>query len=155
MSSIINIDSIESAGYLILPNGNVLSKSGKLMSPSTSGRDSAYHKLKLRVDGKACQFLLHRLVASKYLLRGEGQTEVDHKDGNKTNNDVSNLEWVTPKENMHRARGLPYCFIKDGIVYQGKNVSDFCKEQGLATSNMSSLMSGKLKTAYGYCMHTQ
>ena len=41
MSSIINIDSIESAGYLILPNGNVLSKSGKLMSPSTSGRDSA------------------------------------------------------------------------------------------------------------------
>jgi hypothetical protein len=47
---------------------------------------------------------VHRLVAKYFLSTPtEFQTQVDHVDGDPTNNDVSNLEWVTPSENLIRA----------------------------------------------------
>lgn len=45
----------------------------------------------------------HRLVASAFLPNPDGYTEVNHKDCNKENNTVDNLEWVSPKQNMRHA----------------------------------------------------
>lgn len=45
-------------------------------------------------------FLLHRIVAEAFLGPGGEGCEVNHRDLDKTNNHVSNLEWVTPSENM-------------------------------------------------------
>lgn len=44
-------------------------------------------------------FLVHRLVANTYIQNLQNKQYVNHKDGNKLNNDVNNLEWVTPSEN--------------------------------------------------------
>ena len=46
---------------------------------------------------------LHRLVAQKFIPNPLGLPEVNHKDGDKLNNNVSNLEWVTHRENLHHA----------------------------------------------------
>ena len=46
---------------------------------------------------------IHRLVATTYIPMEEGRGYVNHKDGNKLNNHVDNLEWVTPKENSQHA----------------------------------------------------
>lgn len=52
---------------------------------------------------KTTKYLLHRLVAQTFLPNLDGKPEVNHKDGNKTNNCVDNLEWVTRYENQYHA----------------------------------------------------
>ena len=50
--------------------------------------------------------MVHRVVAMKYLPNPENKEEVNHIDGNKSNNSVSNLEWVTRSQNHQHAYRL-------------------------------------------------
>ena len=65
---------------------------------------STYYRVKLimPVVGQK-SFLLHRLVAMTYLDNPNNLEEVNHKDGNKLNNHVSNLEWVSRSDNLKHA----------------------------------------------------
>ena len=64
---------------------------------------TGYEKIKLFKDGKRYYFSVHRLVAQTFLANEENKKEVNHKDGNKGNNNVDNLEWVTSSENQLHA----------------------------------------------------
>ena len=61
-------------------------------------------------NGKAKNCRVHRLVAQLFLPNPEGLPEVNHKDGNKDNNHVDNLEWVTRSDNVKHsfATGLKH-----------------------------------------------
>jgi hypothetical protein len=63
-----------------------------------------YPHLLLYQGGKHKVFRVHRLVAEAFLERpSPDHNEVNHKNGDKTDNRAENLEWVTPSENMHHA----------------------------------------------------
>lgn len=47
--------------------------------------------------------LLHRVIAQAFVENNEGKPEVNHIDGNKSNNRADNLEWVTREENLRHA----------------------------------------------------
>ena len=49
---------------------------------------------------------VHRIVAKAFLFNDNLKTEVNHKDANKLNNRLSNLEWVTRHENIEHAKSL-------------------------------------------------
>lgn len=51
-------------------------------------------------------FTIHSLVADAFIPNPENKREVNHIDGNKLNNDVTNLEWVSHKENMQHAKQI-------------------------------------------------
>lgn len=65
----------------------------------------------LRVDlvdenGKRKHHKVHRLVAKAFIPNPQSKKQVNHKDGNKQNNSVTNLEWVTDRENKEHQKRL-------------------------------------------------
>lgn len=67
--------------------------------------NSGYQCLKLVKGNTRKSVLLHRLIAEAFIPNPLNKPEVNHIDGNKSNNAVSNLEWVTPSENkLHALR---------------------------------------------------
>lgn len=68
---------------------------------------NGYLIVPLSLDGKRVTRHVHRLVAEAFIERMEPTQEVNHKDGNKKNNYVENLEWVSSKKNRwHAAKVL-------------------------------------------------
>lgn len=65
-----------------------------------------YKTTTLSKDGKRKTYLVHRLVAETFIRNEKSKPEVNHMDADKTNNCVSNLEWVTAKENSMHATSL-------------------------------------------------
>lgn len=66
---------------------------------------NGYLFVHLTKDGKTKLCLVHRLVADAFLPKQESKREVNHKDGNKHNNNAENLEWCTRQENnLHAVR---------------------------------------------------
>lgn len=82
----------------ILENYNI-TRDGKIFEGERQlnfrvNQDGYYDvRLKYNEQGKSQPFLVHRLVALKYLEKGENMPVTNHKDLNKTNNQVDNLEW--------------------------------------------------------------
>lgn len=94
--------------YEVSTNGDVRSKSregtkGGIIRPFFDRRKGGYLKVHIYKNGKQYQPLIHTLVARAFLPRIEGKTEVNHINGVKTDNRVSNLEWCSRKENINHA----------------------------------------------------
>ena len=72
----------------------------KILKPAWSGD---YLFIYLYKNGQIKKYFIHILVAENFLVKPEGKTQINHRDGNKQNNCVWNLEWVTPSENIKHA----------------------------------------------------
>lgn len=76
---------------------------------STNNDTSGYPSFIIRLNGKRKTVRVHRVLAETFMpIKDSQQMQVNHIDGDKTNNVVTNLEWVTPSENQLHAikRGL-------------------------------------------------
>lgn len=56
-----------------------------------------YHMVNLYIDGKHTVYKVHRLVAENFIANPDDKPQVNHIDGNKDNNNMTNLEWCTEK----------------------------------------------------------
>lgn len=65
-----------------------------------------YHYVPLRLNGRTKNVKVHRLVAMAFIPNPINKSDVNHIDGNKQNNHVSNLEWSTVKENVRHAHNI-------------------------------------------------
>lgn len=68
-----------------------------------------YDILSVSIHGNIFSYRLHRLVASIFLPNLDNLPDINHKDGNKKNNSVDNLEWCSKKQNMEHAVRLGLC----------------------------------------------
>jgi hypothetical protein len=90
--------------YEISNLGRIKSKKGnKQIIMSTSISNAGYKTVKMRKDGKYYTKTVHKLVALHFLSKETENLIVNHKDGDKTNNFVDNLEWITNSENIKHA----------------------------------------------------
>jgi len=111
--------------------------------------NTGYFRVGLTKNGKQIKFYIHRLVAIAFIPNPENKPEVNHKDGDKTNNNYWNLEWSTISENSIHAYNL-------GLRYSVKGASHaFSKLTEKDVLEIRSLKSKMTNTAiaklYGVC----
>ena len=85
----------------ICKNGLVRFREGKILKPHQNY--NGYLWVSLCKNDKRKKNKIHRLVAQAFIPNINNKPQVNHIDGNKHNNNLKNLEWVTSKENMEHA----------------------------------------------------
>lgn len=92
--------------YFVDINGVVYSSAqGKIKVLKPNLHPEGYLQVILMIDKQRKAFLIHRLVALTFLDKQEGKPFINHKDCNKMNNHIDNLEWCSGKENsLHASR---------------------------------------------------
>ena len=135
----------------------------QIMTPQED--KDGYYKVALAKDGRKKRFFVHRLVAMTFLGIDSERTVVNHKDGNKQNNNLSNLEWVTPSENtLHAFRtglkkphngGTNKIVEKidpetDEVVDTFNSITEASESMGCTLQLISMACRGKVKQAKGF-----
>ena len=142
-----------------------------VLKPQTSKRNGYVYQM-LYKNGKEKLFRVHRLVAMAFLPNPNNLPQVNHKDGNKQNNSVDNLEWCEQSDNMKHAykNGLQIpsenqrksiintnklkqkkvCQIKDGkIINTFSGISEASRQTKISISCISRCCNLKRKSTNG------
>ena len=104
-------------------------------------------------DGRRKKEYVHRLIALAFIENPNRFPEVNHIDGVRDNNVVSNLEWVSHKENMEKStlpKRISVKRISDGKLTVFDTIGEACSSLNLTGSNVSACLSGNQKTHKGY-----
>ena len=114
-----------------------------------------YERIKLYKNHKSCQYDVHRLVAEAFIPNNDNKEQVNHIDGNKLNNNVSNLEWVTRLENIHHAynAGLKIPARKIICIETGEifnSAKEIEQRYDIWFTSIYRVCKGERKTAGGY-----
>ena len=87
--------------------------SHKYLKPSR--QTDGYRQVCLYANGCRKRLFVHRLVALHFIANPNGYTEVDHIDGNRENNLVANLAWVSSCQNQHNRRQAKGCYWNKSV----------------------------------------
>ena len=101
---------------------------GRILAVKHDG--GGYCQVALSKDGKQKYPKIHRLVALHFIPNPDNKPQINHKDENKENNSVENLEWVTSKENANYGTRIDRCYKNRDYKSIGKNISKGIKESG-------------------------
>ncbi len=128
-----------------------------------------YLRFTVSIERKKHTFKIHRLVAELFIDNPRRLPQVNHKDGNKKNNTVNNLEWVSNLDNAHHAikaglwenvfkasaesnekRKIPICAIniESGETLFFGSMSD--AERAIGTKHINACIKGERSQACGY-----
>jgi hypothetical protein len=147
-------------GYLISEDGRAFSckkRNGRNLAiiDFSNPVELSYHYDK---DGYVCTSVqferksktvhVHRLVAETYLIKTSENLHVNHIDENKKNNNISNLEWVTPQKNAEHSKCKYIWEIQNSItgeIFYTKNINSFCRERNLWETDLRKTFNTKSK----------
>lgn len=120
-----------------------------------------YRTVDIYLNTKRVKLPIHRLVAKAFIPNPMNKPCVNHKDGNKLNNNVNNLEWVTYSENekhshevlnktVHNIKETDL-FTKEGkYINTFKSLNDACRFIGAQQANAIKVIKGERNHTMGY-----
>ena len=131
----------------------------KILSPSISNQ--GYIQVNLCKNGKQKWCLIHRLVALAFIPNPNNLPQINHRDEDKTNNKVENLEWCDHKYNNNYGTRIQRVvektskpvlqFTKLGeFIQKWKSLTDVHINLGYSQGNISQCCNEKRKSAYGF-----
>lgn len=122
---------IENLGYKITENGEVINSKGIILK---GWNNQGYRMITIRdQNGKQKKISIHRLVAEKYIPNPNKFPCVNHKDKNRANNRVENLEWCNHQYNNEYSCAKQYLIenVKTKERFEVFNLNKWCKSKGL------------------------
>ncbi len=151
-SEVKSYDGLKYSNYKINTKGQIINKYNTLLNYSVK---NGYYSLELVSDeGKNKFILVHRLVASTFIENPDNHNVVNHKDENKLNNNVENLEWCTKKQNSVHSLGKKINQIDkktNKIIKTFNSMQEAYRELGKTYGpSIRKVCNGKNNHAYGY-----
>lgn len=142
--------------YEVSNLGNVRNiKTKRVLKPCKT--PDGYFEVYLHKDGKRKYKLVHRLVAEVFIPNHQNLPQINHRDEDKTNNTVENLEWCTAEYNLNygtRIKKLSKPVLQlrmDGsLVRIWSSTAEVQRQLHYSSGNISMCCNGKYKQAYGY-----
>lgn len=123
---------------------------------------NGYLRVSFRVNGKVVSKLVHRLVAETFINNPDNLPDVNHVDGNKTNNNAGNLKWCSKSQNIkyrekhQETLGVPVFAINLATLevsrFQSQNEAG--KSLGINRINIVHVIKGRQRKAHGYLFVT-
>lgn len=168
----ITCEFFESLGYTINKDGSIIGKWGKPLKANVRPNGYYYFTITLGKEYgfKVKNISVHRLLAMKFIPNPLNKPFVNHIDGNKLNNKLENLEWVTRSENdkhayriglrkgsmagktgalHHNSRAVIQ--LKDGkYIAEFGSISEAARETNICYASITDVLAGKYKNGGGY-----
>ena len=130
----------------------------KIISPYSNQK--GYMLVRTRENNKTCYHQVHRAVLSTFCpLLDDSNYQVNHIDGNKSNNNLSNLEWCTCKDNIHHAiqhklidntKQVSMYSLDGDFIKEFDSITNAEKETSVLVVNICACCSKKIRQAGGY-----
>ena len=154
---------IKSLDRKVFNNGTFQLIKGKILNPCNNGNNYLY--INLCKNSEIKRVAIHRLVAQAFIDNQNNFTQVNHKDENKINNCVDNLEWCSPKYNANygtRNKRMKDNIIKkyskkviqydlDGnFIREFNSIEDTAKHFNVTSQSINRCCKGKLKRCKNY-----
>lgn len=146
--------------YLISNLGNIKSigtyntcKNNQLIKQYKKHDKNDYMQVRLYDNGRAKTIEVHTLVAKAFIPNPSNLPMVNHKDENKSNNIVSNLEWCDNQYNIRYSRGRAVCQydkITRRFIKEYPTITDASEELNIPIPNISKCCKGQRQSAGGY-----
>lgn len=123
------------SGYFVTESGEVWSNHrGKMKQLKPQLTHKGYLKVMFR-NRKG--YFIHRLVGITYILNPNNLPQINHIDANKTNNNVTNLEWCDNDYNIHLGRGKQWRVeTPTGEIVEVFNLQRWCRGKDVSSSNL-------------------
>lgn len=136
-------------------------RTGRVKVISSSVSRLGYHQVDIFMNGVPEKKTIHRLVAEAFLENPDNLPQINHRDGDKSNNCVENLCWCNQSYNNHHSRGwIKVNESRKKPVLQYTKTGEFIKEYsssheasretGVNQGNISACCNGKQKSANNF-----
>ena len=129
---------------------------GKILNQNKHYKND-YMSVILSNNGKYKRFLVHRLVASAFIPNNDNLPCINHKDENKTNNKVENLEWCTHKYNNNYGKNTKKLCkfviqydLDNNFIKEYYSANEASRQTGINTSNICKCCRGERKKTKGF-----
>lgn len=127
--------------------GNDKTRKEKILKPAKNIKNN-YLYVVLHKEGKQKNYLVHRLVAQAFIENPNNLPEVNHRDEDKANNNVSNLEFCDRQYNIDYSNSKQVLCVETGKIYH--SLSEVYRQLGFDQGNISKCCRGRLKTYKGF-----
>ena len=146
--------------YKVSTEGNIKSiRRNKILSQDTN--QDGYKRVQLYKNKASKHYSVHRLVAQAFIPNPDNLPQVNHKDEDKSNNCVSNLEWITPKDNcnygtrnrkvaLSKNKPVLQLSLEGDLIREWESASEVARVLGYNQGDICNCCNNKLKTAHKF-----